>query len=185
MPIKVAQANVQITPRVRPAPPQRAIPNHKGNSTTMILSGASRRGPKRAILGSGGLHGRRHFIFPPYFHRHGLGHLIKSRRKGFPEDPLQFLFSTSRRNEEDQRRRDSPTEREKKLWGMRWEYQERNGVSSERRSEYIQGKGWVDIDSIHPEVENQKSVDSSKQPREEASVYFVTLLALSADLEQV
>lgn len=53
------------------------------------------------------------------------------------------------------------------MWGRKWEYEEKNGVSSERTSEYVSGKGWVDIDSIRPEAENENITDSSKQPDEE------------------
>lgn len=75
-----------------------------------------------------------------------------------------MLFSTSRKNGKDPWKRSGS---EKQVWGRKWEYEEKNGVSSERTSEYVSGKGWVDIDSIRPEAENENITDSSKQPDEE------------------
>lgn len=80
-----------------------------------------------------------------------------------------MLFSASRKDGKDPWKLSSLARSEKQVWGRKWEYEERNGVSSERTSEYVSGKGWVDVD---PEVQNQKSDDCAKKLDEEVGISF-------------
>lgn len=123
----------------------------------MLLSSVSKRGSKRAAFSPGKLQYKRQFIFLPY------SRIVKCRRKGVPEDPIQLLFSRSRRSEDSQQQR--------RVWGRRWEYEEKDGVAKQTSSEYVPGKGWVKTDLAYPEVKNQENLNSNKMLEEEVSVF--------------